>query len=79
MWEAVYIIDGLLKNNSEIKPDTIHADTQDQSAPVFGLSDLLGIKLQPRIRNIEDLKFYRPHKGKKYKKIDQLFGDPIDW
>lgn len=25
--EAVYIIDGLLKNASEMKPDTIHADT----------------------------------------------------
>lgn len=79
MWEAVYIIDGLLRNDSEIKPDTIHADTQGQSAPVFGLAYLLGIKLQPRIRNIQDLTFYRPNKGKKYKKIDQLFGDPIDW
>ena len=27
-WEAVYIIDGLLKNKSEIQPDIIHADTQ---------------------------------------------------
>jgi len=28
VWEAVYIIDGLLKNTSEIQPDTLHADTQ---------------------------------------------------
>nr|WP_066367605.1 Tn3 family transposase [Herbidospora mongoliensis] len=27
VWEAIYIIDGLLKNTSEIQPDTIHADT----------------------------------------------------
>lgn len=38
VWEAVYIIDGLLKNKSEIQPDTIHADTQGQSLPVFALA-----------------------------------------
>lgn len=78
-WEAVYIIDGLLKNESEIQPETVHSDTQGQSTPVFGLSYLLGIKLQPRIRNIKNLKFYRPDKSKKYKKIDKLFGDVVDW
>lgn len=78
-WEAVYIIDGLLNNKSEIQPDTVHADTQGQSTPVFGLSYLLGIELQPRIRNIKDLVFYRPDKNKKYKHIDKLFGDQIDW
>lgn len=64
-WEAVYIIDGLLKNKSDIQPDTVHADTQGQSAPVFGLSYLLGIELQPRIRNIKDLVFYRPRQKEK--------------
>ncbi|WP_277948709.1 Tn3 family transposase [Xanthomonas campestris] len=33
VWEAVYIIDGLLKNTSDIQPDTVHADTQGQSLP----------------------------------------------
>jgi len=78
-WEAVYIIDGLLKNKSEIQPDTLHADTQGQSTTVFGLSYLLGIELQPRIRNIKDLVFYRPERKKKYKHIDSLFRESIDW
>ena len=60
VWEAVYILDGLLKNKSEIQPDTLHADTQGQSAPVFGLAHLLGIELMPRIRNWKDLAFFRP-------------------
>ena len=42
VWEAVYIIEGLLRNESDIQPDTIHADTQGQSLPVFGLAALLG-------------------------------------
>ena len=78
-WEAVYIIDGLLKNKSEIQPDTLHADTQGQSTTVFGLSYLLGIKLMPRIRNIKGLVFYRPDKKKKYKHIDSLFKEGVDW
>jgi hypothetical protein len=34
--EAVYILDGLIRNGAEIKPDTIHGDTQAQSGPGGG-------------------------------------------
>ncbi len=79
VWEAVYILDGLLKNTSDIQPDILHADTQGQSAPVFALSYLLGIKLMPRIRNWQDLTFFRPTKEAVYKYIDPLFKDVVDW
>jgi len=79
VWEAVEIIEALLKNQSDIKPDTIHADTQGQSTVVFALAHLFGIKLMPRIRNWKDLKFFRPTKNVKYKHIDSLFNDTIDW
>ncbi len=62
VWEAVHIIDGLMKNQSDIQPDTIHADTQGQNLPVFALSHLLGIKLMPRIRNWKDLSPTAPAK-----------------
>ncbi len=55
VWEAVYILEGLWKNKSDIQPDIVHADTQGQSAPVFALAHLLGIQLMPRIRNWSDL------------------------
>lgn len=79
VWEAIYIIEGLLRNTSDIQPDTVHSDTQGASAPVFALSHLLGIKLMPRIRNWKDLRFYRPSKGARYRHIDSLFSDTIDW
>jgi TnpA family transposase len=78
-WEAVYIIEGLLQNRSEIQPDTVHADTQGQSTPVFALAYLLGIKLMPRIRNWQDLTFFRPGKEAIYEHIEGLFKDAIDW
>lgn len=79
VYEAVYILDGLLKNESDIQPDTIHGDTQAQSFPVFGLSHLLGIKLMPRIRNIQDLNLYKPEKQTKYDNIEDLFSGSIDF
>ena len=79
VWEAVYILDGLLENNSDIKPDTVHGDTQAQSTPVFALSYLLGIKLMPRIRNLKDLKWYLPFEDFKVENIGELFTDVIDW
>jgi len=78
-WEAVYIIEGLLQNHSDIQPETIHADTQGQSTPVFALSYLLGINLMPRIRNWKDLNFYRPDKETVYQHIDALFTESINW
>jgi TnpA family transposase len=63
VWEAVHILDGLLKNRSDIQPDTLHADTQGQSEPVFGLCRLLGVKLMPRMRGLSDVAFYRPAKS----------------
>lgn len=75
VWEAVYIIEGLLKNASEVKPTTVHADTQGQSLPVFTLAHLLGFDLMPRIRNWKGLTFYRPSKTTEYVHIDALFGE----
>jgi len=79
VWEAIYIIEGLLKNTSSLQPTTVHADTQGQSTPVFALAHLLGIQLHPRIRNWKDLTFYRPTKDARYQHIDVLFGDTINW
>lgn len=79
VYEAIYILDGLIKNESDIQPDTVHGDTQSQSTPVFGLAHLLGINMMPRIRNPKSLIFYRPNPKQKYTHIDKLFGESIDW
>ena len=58
----------------------MHGDTQAQSAPVYGLSFLLGIKLMPRIRNWKDLKWFRPTASEVYRNINDLFTkDAVDW
>ncbi len=80
VWEAVHLLQGLLDNTSEVQPEIIHTDTQGQSLPVFGLSWALGFELLPRIRNWQDLIFYRPAKTMRYQHIDRLFADDaVDW
>ena len=78
-WEAIYILDVLFTHLAEEPPDELHADTQGQSAPVFGLAYLLGVRLLPRIRNWGDLTFHRPDPAARYRHIDPLFGEAIDW
>ena len=83
VWEAIHILDGLLENRSEIRPDTLHADTQGQSETVFGLAYLLAIQLMPRIRNWKHLTLYAPSEpvcaGEQIEHIRELFSDTIDW
>ena len=79
VWEAVYMLDGLLFNQSEIQPDTVHGDTQAQSATVFALAYLLGITLMPRIRRWQQLDFFRPSRNTHYQHIDDLFTQTTNW
>lgn len=79
IYEAIYILDGLIKNASDIQPDMIHGDTHSQSFTVFGLAYLLGIKLMPRIRDNKVLTLFRPYKGLTFEHMEEAFGEPINW
>lgn len=78
-WEGIYLIDAYLHNTSLVQPDTIHTDTQGQSAPIFGMAYLLGINLMPRIRNWRSITLYRPEHTTTYAHIDALFTATVDW
>ena len=78
-WEGHYILDFLKENQSDVRPDTLHADTPGQSEAIFALAYLLGIQLQPRIRHWKDLHFYRPSNVSRYEHIDELFTAQVQW
>ena len=70
----------MIKNESDIRPDVLHGDTQAQSAPAYGLAFLLGIKLMPRIRNWKELRFYKAGAELDYAYINDLFTrQRVDW
>ena len=72
-WEGQNIVDFIVENDSDVRPDTIHADTQGQSAAIFGLAHLLGIRLQPRIRNWKGLHLFPSNPDISYEHIDLSF------
>lgn len=77
--EAIYVIEGLLKAGLSVQADTVYSDTHGRSEAVFAFTYLNGIQLMPRIRNWKDLRFYKAEKGVRYKHINRLFTDVIDW
>ncbi|RZF26112.1 Tn3 family transposase [Paraburkholderia sp. UYCP14C] len=79
IWEAIYVIEGLLKAGLSVQADTVHADTQGQSAAVFAFTYLLGINLMPRIRNWQDLRLCRVDDTTRHEHIDGLFEETVDW
>lgn len=79
VWEGVYLIEALMKAGLSVEADTVHSDTQGQSATVFTFALLYGVKLMPRIRNWKHLRFLRPTASTHYKYIDKLFQDVADW
>ena len=82
VYEATYIFDGIIENESDIQPKTIHGDTGAQSEVVFAFAYLLAIQLMPRIRNFKHLKYYKPVMGEGiiFEHIDAIFtNDKIDW
>jgi len=80
VYEAVYILDAMFENMSEIQPKTLHADTHGQSLTVFGLAFLLGIQLMPRISNWKSLKVFKADNTVQYTHIDPVFTeDKINW
>ncbi len=79
VYEALYILDGLLKNQSDIQPNKMHGDTHAQSYTVFGLAFLFGIELMPRIWHLSELNFYKLDAQTVYEHIESLFDKPIKW
>ncbi|MDW3651884.1 MAG: Tn3 family transposase [Bacteroidia bacterium] len=57
--EALYVLDGLLENNTILKPLKHTTDTAGYTEIIFALCHLLGYYFMPRIRDLKDQQLYR--------------------
>jgi TnpA family transposase len=57
--EALYVLDGLLDNNTILKPHKHTTDTEGYTEIIFALCYLLGYEFMPRIRDLKDQQLYR--------------------
>ena len=81
VYEADYILDALFDEENKVdkKPYKLHSDTHGQKEMLFGFTELLNIKLMPRIRYLKECYLYKPDSSSKYKYIDMIFDRPIKW
>ncbi len=80
VYEGRYLLDGIDLSAQENNPDYIHGDTHSQSFVIFALAYLLGIKVMPRIRHLQDLTLYKPEKNQEFDLTDSLFTNAhINW
>jgi TnpA family transposase len=64
--EALYILDGLLEQQTAFKPVEIMCDTAGYTDIVFGLFWLLGYQFSPRLRDIGKTRFWRINRKARY-------------
>jgi len=64
--EALYVLDGLLENNTILHIREHTTDTHGYTEIVFALCHLLGFYFMPRIRDLKDQQLYRVDRGVDY-------------
>lgn len=75
--EAIYVLDGLLNNNSILRPREHFVDTHGYTDQLFGLCHLLGYSLMPRL-NVSKQKLSKLDRTKSYGCLDDVISGTVD-
>ena len=76
--EALYVLDGLLENDSVLRLREHSTDTHGYIEDLFGLCYLLGYSFMPRIRDLADQQLYRIDRDAVYPNLAGLFRGGVD-
>jgi TnpA family transposase len=76
--EAMYVLDGILENNTILKIREHTTDTAGYTEIVFTLCYLLGYYFMPRIRDLKDQQLYRIDKNVNYGIFTPLLNKTAD-
>jgi len=76
--EAGYVLDGLLENDTLVRPLAHTTDTHGFTEQLFGLCHLLGIAFMPRLKDLPDQQLYKLDKGTDYGPFEPLFRGVVD-
>jgi TnpA family transposase len=76
--EALYILDGLLEQQTVLQPAEIISDTAGYTDIVFGLFWLLGYQFSPRLRDIGKTRFWRINPRARYGALNKVARHPIN-
>ena len=76
--EALYVLDGLLENNTILKIREHTTDTHGYTEIIFALCHLLGYYFMPRIRDLKDQQLYRADRNVDYGVFTPLLNKTAD-
>lgn len=76
--EALYVLDGLLDNQSSLEIEQHHTDTGGYTDHVFALSFLLGFSYMPRLKNLHKRRLYKIDQTRSYGPLEPLFKGTIN-
>src|SRR4051794_37819513 len=70
--DSLYILEGLLEQQTVLRPVELMADTAGYSDIVFGLFWLLGYQFSPRLADLGDARFWRLDPQADYGALDKV-------
>ena len=79
--EVAYMVQGLLRHNTEMIVETNYVDTHGQSEIAFAFCALFGFDLLPRLKGLHRRKLSRPESGKTdaYPHLQPVLAKAINW
>jgi TnpA family transposase len=76
--EATHVLDGLLANITDVRPEFHSTDTHGYTDHIFALCYLLGFSFQPRLADIPHQRLYKLDRADDYGELDPLFAGTAD-
>lgn len=76
--EALYVLDGLLENNTILRLREHYTDTHGFTEHIFALCYLLGYSFMPRLRDLADQQLYKIDRKASFGRLDPLFRGTSD-
>jgi TnpA family transposase len=76
--EALYVLDGLLENNTILRLREHYTDTHGFTEHIFGLCYLLGYSFMPRLRDLADQHLFKLDRQADYGCLNPLFDGMSD-
>ena len=76
--DSLYALDGLMANQTVVRPDTVSTDTAGASEIVFALAWMLGYRYAPRLADLADHRLWRINAAANYGPLQGLARNRIN-
>ena len=76
--DSLYILEGLLEQQTTLRPAELMTDTAGYTDIVFGLFRLLGYQFSPRLADLGDARFWRTEQAANYGSLNGVARNRVD-